>query len=135
MGAIPDLVCLQCPVCGVGYAIPAELHAANCDGRSKDGWYCPNGHCLTITETDANKLRRERDRLQQRLAQRDDEIAAEQKRTAAYKGQVTRLKKRAAAGLCPCCNRHFTNLKRHMATKHAGMDPDEPLKVIEGGKP
>lgn len=36
----------------------------------------------------------------------------------AARGQVTRLKNRAAAGVCPCCNRTFHQLVRHMAAKH-----------------
>jgi hypothetical protein len=31
---------------------------------------------------------------------------------------VTRLKNRAAAGLCTCCNRSFQNLRKHMEIKH-----------------
>lgn len=29
-----------------------------------------------------------------------------------------RLRKRASAGVCPCCNRTFSQLARHMQTKH-----------------
>lgn len=36
----------------------------------------------------------------------------------AQKGQNTRLKKRIAAGVCPCCNRSFANLREHMAGQH-----------------
>ena len=39
-----------------------------------------------------------------------------------------RIEKRIHAGVCPCCNRSFPNLQRHMAAKH----PDGkvvPLKV------
>lgn len=46
-------------------------------------------------------------------------------RTNAYKGNVTKLKKRASAGLCPCCNRHFTNLQRHIASKHPDINKEE----------
>lgn len=28
------------------------------------------------------------------------------------------LRNRAAAGVCPCCNRTFEQLGRHMTTKH-----------------
>lgn len=37
---------------------------------------------------------------------------------AAARGQVTRLKRRAANGVCPCCTRTFADLKRHMANQH-----------------
>jgi hypothetical protein len=31
---------------------------------------------------------------------------------------MTRIKKRVAAGVCPCCNRSFKDLARHMAGQH-----------------
>ncbi len=123
----------DCCKCGVEFGVPGGY--THHRQRDKKSFYCPNGHSMSYTESEADRLRRERDRLQQRLAQRDDEIVAEQKRTAAYKGQVTRLKKRSKAGMCPCCSRSFVNLQRHMATKHPDMDPAEPLRVVEGGKP
>jgi hypothetical protein len=36
----------------------------------------------------------------------------------AHKGHTTRIKNRIAAGVCPCCNRTFKNLARHMGNKH-----------------
>lgn len=36
----------------------------------------------------------------------------------AYKGQVTKVKNRVSKGVCPCCNRYFKNLHRHMENKH-----------------
>jgi hypothetical protein len=33
-------------------------------------------------------------------------------------GQVTKLRKKAADGLCPCCDRHFADLQMHLASKH-----------------
>lgn len=126
-----------CPNCGIRFAAPASFFAA----RRKDcgKFYCPNGHVLSWHETDADRLRQERDLLKQRLAQKDDElkhkdqqiesirsywqdaedrVSHESRRVSAAKGQVTKLKNRAAAGVCPCCSRSFQNLKSHMATKH-----------------
>ena len=64
--------------------------------------------------SEREKLRRERDQLKQQLAYKDDEIAAKGK-------QLTRLQKRIHAGVCPCCNRTFTNVARHMKTKHPNV--------------
>lgn len=32
--------------------------------------------------------------------------------------EAERLRRRTAAGVCPCCNRSFVQLARHMKTKH-----------------
>lgn len=70
-------------------------------------------------------LRRERDRLKQeqaRLVEVANEAqrqqAAAERRAAAARGQVTKLKRSATAGVCPCCSHGFPNLARHIAAKH-----------------
>lgn len=120
------LIDKHCPVCGVHYGLPKALN----EERLTNGgsWFCPNGHTLICTETKVDKLTRERDRLKQERARLEDETGqawavadTERRRAAAARGQVTKLKKRAAGGACPCCNRTFIDLRRHMETKHAGF--------------
>lgn len=130
----------DCITCGVEYFVPERVWE---EQRKNGGFHhCINGHSQGWGkgQTEIDKLRQERDRLRQREAQKDDEIARQkrlrdmERRTAsAYKGQVTKLRKRAKHGVCPCCNRTFQNLARHMDAKHPSFEPDEPLKVIEGG--
>jgi hypothetical protein len=36
----------------------------------------------------------------------------------AEKAAKTRIKNRISKGVCPCCNRTFQDLQRHMTTKH-----------------
>jgi phage/plasmid primase-like uncharacterized protein len=95
----------------------------------KVGFYCSYGHPLVFMEgeSDLDKMRRERDRLAQQLAQRDDRIREErearetaERRAAAARGLVTKIKNRVGHGVCPCCNRTFSDLARHMAGKHPG---------------
>lgn len=107
---------MNCGACGVEFYVPDHFYTER--RQTKKHWHCPNGHIRVFRESEADELRRERDRLKQQLAQKDDEIARKEMERRAAVGQVTRLKNRAAKGVCPCCNRHFTNLERHMATKH-----------------
>ena len=122
----------QCPICGIHYAVDNVVMTfkQKCLSDSEDrGWYCPNGHYLVFMESDADKYRREAERLRQSLAQRDDEITDLGKRITAQKGQITKFKKRAAAGVCPCCHRTFENLHHHMATKHPDFS-EEKAKIV-----
>jgi len=32
--------------------------------------------------------------------------------------QLTKVRNRIRAGICPFCTRHFTDLERHVASKH-----------------
>lgn len=130
-----EVVRLICGKCGIEFAVPGQFDEER--RANGGGWYCPNGHAWQYREPDVVKLRRERDRLKQRLAQRDDTIEYLERSASAYRGQVTRLKKRAGTGTCPCCKRHFENLARHMKAKHpeyASEPPSDGLEVIEGGK-
>lgn len=58
----------------------------------------------------------------QYYAKRLDEVYNEkrtvEKSLSAKKGQLTKLKKRVANGACPCCNRHFSDLYRHIQSQH-----------------
>ena len=119
-----------CAACGIEFSMPA--HFVNT--RRKDGksFYCPNGHSQHYAESEADKLRRERDRLKQeqawyedRLKHHREERERAERSASARKGVITRMKKRAAAGVCPCCNRTFQNLASHMATKHPKFTAEE----------
>jgi RNase P subunit RPR2 len=123
---------ITCCDCGIAFHVPDQwLESRRSD---KKVFYCPNGHQQAFTQSEADRLRLERDRLKQQLAQKDDEIAWQReqrkigdRRVIAAKGQITRLKNRAKAGVCPCCNRTFSNMAAHMKTKHPEMDP----KVVD----
>lgn len=115
----------QCINCAIHWLMPKYLD----DRRRKDkeSFYCPNGHPQAYIESEAERLRRERDRLTQRLAEKDDTIRDLEASRRAALGQVTKLKKRVGNGVCPCCTRTFTNLSRHMATCH----PDFKAEAAE----
>lgn len=115
----------DCITCGVRFGVPEGFtqHHRN----SKATFYCPNGHSMAYTESEADRLRRERDQLKQNEAWYEDRLKTErasretaERKLAASKGQITKIKKRAANGVCPCCNRTFSDLGRHMHSKHPG---------------
>lgn len=126
-----QLVTEQCCKCGVYFGLERGHHDRLRKEGTKGSFHCPNGHPQHYTESEADQLRRERDRLKQQLAQKDDDInwqrqqrIAAERQVSAAKGQITRLKKRANAGVCPCCNRTFANMARHMKTQHPDHDPN-----------
>lgn len=125
-----ELYRMQCGVCGIEYAIPEKMaqHAQNEGGFH----HCPNGHSWGWPKDGSRveKLRRERDRLQQRQAYLEERAETAERSAAAFKGQITKLKKRASAGVCPCCNRTFQNLQRHMKTQHPDFAEKPNLKVV-----
>lgn len=112
-----------CITCGVPYTCPEAMM----ENQRKIGGYhhCPNGHSQgwDKEDTEIAKLRRERDRLKQNEARLEDELRLERL-------QASKLKKRASAGICPCCTRTFSNMSRHMKTKH----PDYNVVPLKASK-
>jgi hypothetical protein len=122
----------SCPVCGITYGIPSALDDAAREYNRSDwpnntlSWHCPNGHSLSYPgESEETKLKRRLKQAQDRAgwnAARADQAEASAK---AHRGAATRArnerdkaKARIAKGVCPCCNRNFKNVQRHMATQH-----------------
>lgn len=116
-----------CAACGTQHSFELSIYNVALQRAGEVNIYCPYGHKWHYKPRkqidEEAETRRERDQLRQRIAQKDDEIAEANRRVSAAEGQVTRLRNRANAGLCPCCNRHFDNLQRHMATKHKDATP------------
>jgi len=119
----------SCASCGVIFGVPSGY----LENRRKDlaSFFCPNGHSLSYRESLLDKERHQRQLLEQKLAQKDDEIAEALANTAKIERKMKRL---ATKGVCPCCTRSFLNVKRHMATKHPAFMCDNPkpaLKVVK----
>jgi hypothetical protein len=116
MGLVDNFEIQDCVDCGVRFGVPVGFTINR--RNDKRSFYCPNGHPMSYRESTADVLRRERDRLKQQLAQKDDEAAEAFKKLAKTEKEMKRQKKRIESGLCTCCNRHFSNLQRHMENKH-----------------
>lgn len=127
----------SCFKCGVVFAMPKALHDTCV--RDKQTFYCPNGHGQAYVTSEADRLRTALQKAEQATQAAKDEAARErrwrehqrdtllhtERRLAAQKGVTTRMRNRVANGVCPCCNRTFANLHRHMQTKHAGFVAEE----------
>ncbi len=106
-----------CCNCGVAFAMPSDLQE-KFKNNSNKWFYCPNGHQQHYTgKSDAQKLKD----TQELLAQKQNQLDFEKRMRA---DTDLRLKKatnkldRVHKGVCPCCNRNFKDLRRHMETKH-----------------
>lgn len=124
----------ECSACGIIFAMPDYfLNDLRVSGRK---FCCPNGHSLWFGKSEADKLKIELKRAERQAKLYEQWYQAEQedhqhtrRRLAATQGVVTKTKKRIANGVCPCCNRHFVNLHRHMETKH----PDYSSETEDAG--
>lgn len=127
----------DCITCFIRFMVPKGFTARRREDKAT--FYCPNGHQMSYTQSEADRLRAAMQKQQQATEAAKVEAERERKwrregaeerkvlerRLSAQRGVTTRLKNRVANGVCPCCNRTFVNLQRHMQTKHAGFTVEE----------
>lgn len=114
------LVALECGECGVIFAMTeAYLAARRADHRT---FYCLNGHGRCWPQkSEAEKLRDRLRTTEAQLTHTQDQLQMTEYQRRAQKGQVTRLRNRIAAGVCPCCNRSFQDVRAHMRGQHPDL--------------
>lgn len=118
---------VECGACHMLFAITSAFQR-QCkeDGRA---FRCPDPKCSWDTqsycETDVDKFKKELKEAEAAKARADqarrwaeESRDCERRSHAATRGHLTRAKTRAAAAVCPCCNRSFKQLRRHMRSKH-----------------
>jgi hypothetical protein len=126
--------CLEttsCGECGIPFAAPEDL-LCRCRQDSSINFWCPNGHSLVFRVSENDQLKKQlkssqksRDALSAALTHERDQHQAARRQAAAYKGQLTKARKRAGAGVCPVkeCHRTVSQLADHMKVKHPGYQP------------
>jgi hypothetical protein len=109
--------------CGIQHAVPKSLidqqQREMERGDKQTGIFCPLGHnWICAGKSDAERLREQIASERASHDQTKAELRETERRRRAEKGAKTKLRKRVAAGVCPCCNRHFGNVQRHIEHMH-----------------
>lgn len=117
--------------CDALVIMPATMMQEFRDNHNR--WYCYRGHprCF-LGESEEEKLKDQlaaKEKQLQREIKRKEwaqqaEKKAEYQRRAA-KGLLTKARNRIKNGVCPCCNRTFKNLARHMEGQHPAWGQEE----------
>lgn len=128
-----EIRALNCARCGLTFGISKSFERFRREDKRE--FYCPNGHEqffpgktkaeIAQEERDAARELAARESNRRRLA--EQEAAHERRVAAAHKGWNTHIRNRIANGVCPCCNRSFTNVLRHMTTQH----PDFQIPAVD----
>lgn len=117
-----ELEKMQC-WCGIHFAVPVIIYSRYRD-RKQETIYCPLGHGCMPGKNEIKKLKAQIASLREREEHLRNCVQSEQNSNRALRGHLTRTKKRIQHGVCPCCNRTFKNLARHMGTKHPTYELD-----------
>lgn len=119
-----DLSTITCGKCGGIYAISERFRQQK--EEHSGYWNCPYCDCSWGYGTSTvDKLKQELDMERKRKEWAQTDAKNERRRRIALKGQVTKIKNRVGNGICPCCNRSFHNLARHMSSKHPDFKKKE----------
>ena len=109
----------ECCNCGVVFAMTIEFYRARQKEKEEGSFYCPNGHGQHYMGKSDEQRRKEAER--QRAAS-DAALQAERDQRLAAERELKRSKQRAKGGACPCCNRTFVQLARHIKTQHPDFE-------------
>lgn len=133
-----SLVTEECCNCHMLFAMPEDFRK-----RAKDDpaifFYCPAGHSQHSLASEVQRklreaeqqlaneraaLQRQAEELKRVRGERDHHWIERKKLTTRTRNLKTRIKN----GVCPCCNRSFENLHRHMTTQHPGFAAETPTE-------
>ena len=129
---------VTCCSCGIPFGMP-DYHKKRLLATGDEFW-CPNGHRQYFSESDVQRLERQLKESKRQvelfkgcyeIEQADHDYT--RRRLSATKGVLTKTKSRVANGICPCCNRHFENLQRHMGNKHPNYSTVETGNATQQG--
>lgn len=112
-----EFVLEECCSCGTPFMLPKRMQKVLIENHQR--FYCPNGHGQSYCgKTEAQKLKEQLEQEKQRSAADKERL---EKQWLEKHGEVVKLEKklkRIHNGVCPCCNRTFSNLAKHMETQH-----------------
>lgn len=118
-----QLVTETCYKCGVVFAVPSYLQKMR--REDKESFWCPNGHPQVYAESESDRLRRQLEEQKRSTewwknsaASKDSQLKGANIQLGKVKAKLKRTETRVGHGVCPCCNRSFVNMQRHMKTKH-----------------
>lgn len=116
-----NLTTEECCKCGMVFAMPEQFQKRRRDDG--DRFFCPSGHAQVYTKPRIKIIEEQLEEAERKMRAAKCEALNAQSRAQQAEEKLRKQTKRVHAGVCPCCNRSFTNLRRHMATKHKEAQP------------
>jgi hypothetical protein len=119
----------HCCNCGMAFAMTTDFQRRRID--DKRSFYCPAGHSQHYTgESAADRAQRlagQLDMERTRRQQAEHQLDYARRSLKATSTRLKKVKARVGHGVCPCCNRTFQQLARHMASEHPtyGQEPTD----------
>lgn len=110
--------------CGLDFAMSREFFDQT--KRTGETWHCPRGHKRRWT---GSTTEQELERANAKATHLADQLHAAGAEAERLRVTLLRDRHRFANGVCPCCNRSFENVARHVRGQH----PDYDVTTVAGG--
>ena len=117
-----QLITEECCDCGMAFAMTNDFYERR--RKDHDDFYCPSGHGQHYTG------KTEEQKLKERLEQEQQRVVKLELKAGNISKNYSRMRKRIANGVCPCCNRTFQNLMNHMKNEHPDFSDSKKLKTL-----
>lgn len=125
-----ELSIVNCGECGGSYAINAR-YRSQCRDKGT-GWTCPYCKCSWGYYKN-NRHKDLEDQLERAQRDRDhylSQVSHARRQRDNARNSHKKMRNRVKNGVCPCCNRTFQNLLKHMRTKHPEISDDKTLRQL-----
>jgi DNA-binding XRE family transcriptional regulator len=119
----------ECCNCGMSFAMTDDFRKQRLNDHKS--FYCPKGHSQYYSgKPEEQKLKEELQRKQTALNNKIQENSLLKDQRNRVKNSYNRMRERIKNGVCPCCNRSFDNLLRHIKSKHPEFGEHDRFKMI-----
>lgn len=116
-GEILQFSMIVCGGCGIPFYVPSYWYDKRANARGE--FHCPNGCNRVFSgKTAEEKLKEQLEQVKAEAEKEQQKLQEFTLKVMAEKNDLQKQLKRVHKGVCPCCNRSFVNLQRHMKTKH-----------------
>lgn len=124
-----EFVTESCCTCGIQFAMTTAFRKRKLKDRNT--FFCPAGHPQHYTgKSEEQKLKERLERAEQEAARQVSEAALLRQQKNESERRYMRIRSRVSKGVCPCCNRTFQNLMRHMQTEHPDFTANQELRGV-----
>lgn len=122
-----EFTVIECGHCAVQFGLTTSMYKRVFS--AKEWFYCPNGHKVRYAgESDHDKAQRlagqlDQERTRVENLRRSERVLSQradyaQRARKAVSTRLRKVKNRVGNGVCPCCNRTFSALAKHMESQH-----------------
>lgn len=118
-----------CCNCGIPFAMESDFQRRR--RNDHETFWCPAGHAQHYTgKSEEQRLHEQLEATRRRLENAQLNVDRARFEREAIAKAHRKMRNRVMNGVCPCCNRSFDNLRRHMSDQHPDFGSPQTVKAL-----